>query len=137
MGPWLEYGAMAVFLSSAPTVMTSSAEPGVPICAVSAEFPAAINIAIPSLTISFAARFTLSSSLLVHSINPNPPRLILAERMLYSNRLSLVHSMPAITVPKEPDPPASSTFTPTSLAPGAIPTCWKSGAPVPAVVPAQ
>ena len=31
VGPWLEYTAMAEFLSSAPTVIASSAEPGVPI----------------------------------------------------------------------------------------------------------
>ena len=45
--------------------------------------------------------------------------------------------MPAITVANEPEPPESSTFTPTNCALGATPLYWKSGAPVPAVIPAQ
>ncbi len=45
---------MAVFLSSAPTVMTSSAEPGVPIWAEAKLFPAAISMVMPARTISLA-----------------------------------------------------------------------------------
>ena len=53
-GPWLEYTAIPESLSNAPTVITSSAEPGVPIEPDVALFPAAINNAIPERTISFA-----------------------------------------------------------------------------------
>ena len=45
---------MAVFLSRAPTVIASSAEPGVPICAETPLFPAAMKMAIPADIISFA-----------------------------------------------------------------------------------
>ena len=96
-----------------------------------------MNNAIPARTISFAYRFTLSSSEEVHSIAPGPPRLMEAARILYSYRFSTVHSIPAMTVAKLPEPPASSTFTPTREACGAIPMCSYVGAPVPAVVPAQ
>ena len=54
VGPSLEYGAIPESLSNAPTVITSSAEPGVPICPGPAVFPAAMNNAIPERTISFA-----------------------------------------------------------------------------------
>ena len=113
VGPWLEYSAIAEFLFSAPTVIASSADPGVPICPDTAVFPAAINRAIPEAIISLAYLLTLSSSEEVHSIAPGPPRLILAALMLNLYRLSTVHSIPAITVAKEPEPPASSTLTPT------------------------
>ena len=88
---------MAVSLSSDPTVMTSSALPGVPIVAVPALFPAAMNRATPALIISFPIRLTDSSSAEVHSIGPGPPRLILAARILNSCLFSTVHSIPAIT----------------------------------------
>ena len=89
--------AIAVFLSSAPTVMTSSALPGVPIWALNAEFPAAMKRAIPLRTISFAIRLVDSCSEAVHSDAPGPPKLMLAARMLNLCRLSIVHCIPCIT----------------------------------------
>ena len=97
-------------------MIASSEEPGVPICAATPLFPAAMNNAMPDLTISLAILLTDSSSDEVHSISPNPPRLILAALMLNSCLFSTVHSMPAITVAKDPDPPSSSTLTPTNCA---------------------
>ncbi len=69
-------------MSNAPTVMTSSADPGVPMLADEKLLPAAMKSAIPERTISLAYRLTLSSSEEVHSIGPGPPRLIEAARML-------------------------------------------------------
>ena len=137
VGPWLEYTAIEVSLSRAPTVITSSADPGVPIWPLTALLPAAMNRATPDLTISLAILLTDSSSAEVHSITPIPPRLMLAALMLKSCLLSTVHSIPAITVANDPDPPASRTLTPTSWACGATPTYSYVGAPVPAVMPAQ
>ena len=116
MGPSLEYGAIAPFLSNEPTVMTSSALPGVPIVPGPALFPAAMKRAIPSAIILLPIRLTDSSSEEVHSIAPGPPKLMLAARILNSCFLSTVHSIPAITVENEPEPPESSTLTPTNCA---------------------
>ena len=73
---------MPVSLSKEPTVMASSAEPGVPIWAETKLFPAAMNKATFSSIIRFAILFTLSSSEEVHSMTPGPPSDIDAERML-------------------------------------------------------
>ena len=54
VGPSLLYSAMAVFLLSAPTVITSSAPPGVPMVPGAAEFPAAMSMLMPARTISLA-----------------------------------------------------------------------------------
>ena len=96
-----------------------------------------MNNAMPERIISFACLLTLSSSEEVHSIAPGPPRLIEAALVLYWCMVSIVHCIPAITVANEPEPPASSTLTPTRWACGAIPGCSYVGAPVPAVVPPQ
>ena len=77
---------MAVSLSIAPTVTTSSALPGVPIWNEMAELPAAMNSEMPLRTISLAILLTLSSSDAVNSDRPGPPRLMLAARMLNSCR---------------------------------------------------
>ncbi len=116
VGPSLEYAAIAPFLSKEPTVITSSALPGVPIVPGPALFPAAMNSAIPSAIIRLPIRLTDSSSEEVHSIAPGPPRLMLAARILKTCFFSTVHSIPAITVANEPEPPESRTLTPTNCA---------------------